>query len=97
MPGRESLLSRCLWSIFTQGGKVLVVEGSARLGDKINAAARLVDTPYMTVVDDDDYIASDYLLQVLPRLGLVEYVGFKVVEIVEGRYYNTCSSIGDYE
>jgi hypothetical protein len=97
MPGRESLLSRCLWSIFVQGGKVMVVQGSAKLGTKINHAAQLVDTPYMTVVDDDDYITSDYLIHVLPRLGLVDYIGFKVLEIVEGKYYNTCASVGDYE
>jgi hypothetical protein len=92
--GRESLLSRCLWSITTQPGAfpVLVVDGDGRLGDKVNAAALAVDTPYMTVVDDDDYITPDYVASVSPFLEHVDYVGFRFLELDSGRYENECRS-----
>jgi hypothetical protein len=96
MPGRESLLSRCLWSITAQGGTPLVVDGDGGLGDKVNATAAVVDTPYMTIVDDDDYICGDYLMTLLPRLGLVDYVGFKVIELNCGKFEGISASQGDY-
>lgn len=94
MPGRESLLSRCLWSITDQPHEVdvLVVEGSAGLGDKVNAAVTEA-SDYVTVVDDDDYLAASYLDCVLPELS-VDYVGFRVVEMSEGRYSGMCATSG---
>lgn len=96
IPGRESLLSRCLWSITSQWSDVLVVDGTASLGFKINAAASLVDADYMAIVDDDDYIASDYMLYVGAHLGDADYIGFKFLELMNGAYYNEASAVGDY-
>ena len=93
IPGRESLLSRCLHSITGQGDvAVLVVAGDGRLGDKVVAAAENVSTEYMTVVDDDDYLDGGYLAAVLPELGPVDYVGFRFVELNCGRFENITSS-----
>lgn len=97
IPGRESLLSRCLWSLTSQQATVLVVDGTARLGDKVVWAASTVETDYMTVVDDDDYVTPDYLAHVGPHLGKVDYVGFRFLELMDGAYYGESSSFADYE
>lgn len=95
VPGRESLLSRCLWSITSQPGvcRVLVVDGDGRLGDKVNAAAAAVDTPYMTVVDDDDYLDGSYLDSTIHLLdGTIDYVGFKFLELCDGEFHAIATS-----
>jgi hypothetical protein len=97
VPGRESLLSRCLWSITGQTSSVLVVDGTGKLGDKVNAAFKAVDTEYVTVVDDDDYITADYLTHVTPELGIADYVGFHFIELDKGVLENVCRSVGDHE
>lgn len=97
IPGRESLLSRCLHSITNQGDvAVLVVDGDGRLGDKVVAAAESVATTYMTVVDDDDYLDGGYLSAVLPELGVVDYVGFRFVELNCGRFENMSASSAEF-
>lgn len=97
VPGRGSLLSRCLHSITSQGDVlVLVVDGDGRLGDKVTAAAQVVSTAYMTVVDDDDYLAEGYLSAVLPELGEVDYVGFRFLELNEGRFDNISTSSAEF-
>lgn len=99
IPGRESLLSRCLHSITNQSGRdveVLVVGGDGRLGDKITAAAAAVGTDYMTVVDDDDYLDGGYLAAVLPELGVVDYVGFRFAELNSGRLENISTSSAEF-
>lgn len=98
IPGRESLLSRCLHSVTEQGVEVavLVVEGDGRLGDKVTAAAELVVTPYMTIVDDDDYLVGGYLTAVLPELGEADYVGYKFLELNRGRLENISASSGEF-
>jgi hypothetical protein len=98
IPGRESLLSRCLWSVTQQSGPVdiLVVDGTGKLGDKLNVAYRTVDTMYVSTVDDDDWITADYVQRILPRLGLVDYVGFKFLECSDGKLHNISATHGDY-
>lgn len=93
VPGRESLLSRCLWSITSQPGecRVLVVAGNGRLGDKVNAAAEVVETSHMTIVDDDDYLDSAYLAAVNQHLD-VDYVGFRFLELRDGEFYRIAIS-----
>lgn len=90
IPGRDSLLSRCLFSITEQASdsvETLVVEGTGRLGDKVNVAAQVCAGAYMTVVDDDDWLAADYMASALHELdGQVDYVGLKVLELDAGRF-----------
>lgn len=98
IPGRESLLSRCLHSITNQGegAAVLVVDGDGRLGDKVTAAAKAVDTAYMTIVDDDDYLDGGYVGAVLPELGTVDYLGFRFAELNSGRLENISASSAEF-
>lgn len=89
IPGRESLLSRCLASITTQASpdvEVVVVAGSGSLGDKANFAATVAHGTYMTVVDDDDWLHADYMSEVLPacREGVVDFIGLKVAQFLNG-------------
>lgn len=100
IPGRESLLSRCLWTITEQwqpGVQVLVVPGSGRLGDKANAAANHTTAEYMTVVDDDDYLDGSYLSHVLPLLPGPDFVGLKVLQWIDQRFYGVGSTRGDID
>lgn len=99
IPGRDSLLSRCLHSITNQHGDaaVLVIEGDGLLGDKVAAAASAVSTDYMTIVDDDDLLDGGYLAAVSPHLGDVDYVGFKFAELNAGRLENVSASSAEFE
>lgn len=100
IPGRESLLSRCLFSITEQASdsvETLVVEGAGRLGDKVNVAAQVARGAYMTIVDDDDYLAADYMASVLPELGDVDYVGLKVLELDAGRFSTITATSAEWE
>lgn len=99
VPGREQPLSRCLWSItqqVTPAVDVLVMPGRWPLGDKCNAAAEHITTPYMTVVDDDDYLAADYVASVVPMLHAgVDFVGLKVLQLIDGKFYGVAAVCGD--
>jgi len=99
IPGRESLLSRCLWSITEQAPEhvhVLVVQGSGKLGDKANLAALHTGAKYMTVVDDDDYLDGAYLASVLPHLEAgVDFVGLRVLQWIDQQFYGVGSTRGD--
>ncbi len=101
IPGRESLLSRCLWSITEQwqpGVQILVVPGPGRLGTKANAAAHYTRAEYMTVVDDDDYLDGAYLSLVLPLLATSpDFVGLKVLQWIDQQFYGVGSTRGDID
>lgn len=99
IPGRESLLSRCLWSITEQlvpDVEVLVVAGTGQLGDKANLAAAHTTARYMTVVDDDDYLDGAYLSLVVPLLeGYPDYVGLKILQWIDNRFHGVGVTRGD--
>lgn len=99
IPGRESLLSRCLWSITTQAPEsveVLVIPGPGQLGDKANAAAEAATGRHMVLVDDDDYLAADYCAHVLPALEAdPDYVGYRVLQIINLKFYGQSYTRGD--
>jgi len=99
IPGRESLLSRCLWSVTEQwqpGVEILVVDGPGLLGDKINQAAQHTRAEYMTVVDDDDYLDGAYLSLILPALhDRPDFVGLKVLQWIDQQFYGIASTRGD--
>lgn len=95
VPGRESLLSRCLWSVTQHPVDILVIEGTGQLGDKMNAAYAAVKTPYVAACDDDDELMADYD-SVLKCLGMVDYVGFKFLELCDGGFHNISACKADY-
>lgn len=104
IPGRESLLSRCLYWLQNQmwhewsgavETEILVVAGTGRLGDKVNAAAAEAGA-YMTVVDDDDYVTAGYLAAVTPDLCRgVDYMGLGVLELHNGQFRRITHTVGD--
>lgn len=100
IPGRESLLSRCLWHLTEQATddvEILVIDGPGLQGDKATLAAQLATGDYMTLVDDDDHVAADYVAAVLPELRAnVDYVGFRILQIIDGRYYGQARNTGDH-
>ena len=101
IPTRESLLSRCLWSLQNQAPgvdtEILVVAGDGKLGDKVNAGVAAASGAYVTVVDDDDYVRADYCAQVAGHLWdrRIDYLGFRVLELLDGRYSGETLTVGD--
>lgn len=94
--GREFLLTRCLWSIQQQGGdvEVIVIDGDAGLGDKANYGATIANGSHMCVVDDDDWLDGSFVASVSPHLD-VDYVGFQVLQLEDGRFYGVSRTSGD--
>lgn len=101
IPGRESLLSRCLWSIteqMTDEVQCLVIPGPGLLGDKVNLAAQQAQGEYMTVVDDDDYLDGAYVASVLPLLREgFDYVGLRILQWIDDRFHGITETAGDVE
>jgi hypothetical protein len=94
IPGRESLLSRCLWSITTQAPdtvEIIVIGGPGQLGDKANQGAELASGSHMVLVDDDDYLAADFMAAVLPELS-VDFVGYRILQLFDGRFGGTSTT-----
>lgn len=112
MPGRESLLSRCLHSITGQRGdyEVIVVgepEGLAshiEPGPKIEHGYRAAAGEYVSVVDDDDEVAADYIERIATEAewiyrtpeypALIDYIGFGIRWTSGGVYQGTCWTSG---
>jgi hypothetical protein len=100
IPGRESLLSRCLHSITAQPGdcQILVIGGDGLLGDKVNRAAQLVETEHMTIVDDDDWLADSYVESIEAALETdPDYVGLKVLCTIDGKFMQVNATRGDHD
>ena len=100
IPGRESLLSRCLWSITQQPGEydVIVIAGEGQLGDKANAAAKVVETSHMAIIDDDDYLDGSFVALVNEALKSdPDYVGFHFLCMLDGGYWMTTTTRGDHK
>lgn len=92
-------MSRCLYSIVEQAPatvEVLVVVGEGLLGDKVNRAAQAARGEFMTVVDDDDWLTADYMANVLPACHDVDYVGLKVIELIDGRFTKTTATSAEF-
>lgn len=97
IPGRESLLSRCLHSITEQPGdyEVIVVAGTGGLGTKYNAAVAIAEGSHVTNVDDDDWLAADYMAHMLPLCETgVDYVGLKILALVNGGFWHVRVTTG---
>lgn len=99
IPGRESVLSRCLWSITAQASEsveTLVIPGPGQLGDKANLAAEAATGRHMVLVDDDDYLSADFMAHVLPALEAdPDFVGYWVLQVVNLKFYGRAFTRGD--
>lgn len=99
IPGRESLLSRCLFHLTVQAPEtveIIVVDGEGLLGDKVNRAVAAARGEYLTVVDDDDWVSADYFASILPLCDGVDYVGLQVLELDKGRFANITSTSAEF-
>ena len=90
IPERRQLLGRCLWYLEHQGRRdfhVIIAHGKKRgKGDKLNLAFSLVETPYVMVLDDDDWLSERHMSSVLPVLGDHDFVGYDAAQMVLGRF-----------
>lgn len=99
IPGRESLLSRCLFSLTEQAPdtvEILVVDGPGLQGDKVNFAATAATGEWMATVDDDDYVIGTYCADILAVLADgPDFVGFRFVELEQHRFSRSTALRGD--
>lgn len=102
---RKSLLSRLLWGLEEQLNgdvEVIIHEGDEiAMGDKLNRMFQEASGEFVVCVDDDDYLANDYVELILDQILLtnVDYVGYKVLMTIDGKYCRTFQSTynGDQE
>jgi hypothetical protein len=91
MPERRSLLSRMLHSLMQPGlndsFEILVHQGDCGLGEKVNRMVDHADGSHVVIVDDDDWVAADYVASVVGHDE--DSVGYRLVCMVDGRYANT--------
>lgn len=95
---RESLLSRLLWSVTSQQGEFeIVIHGGDEIpmGDKLNRMFQVARGEYVVCVDDDDMLADSYMEQVLPRLGDVDFLGYRILVLRDGAFWMEVEHRGD--
>lgn len=95
---RRSLLSRLLWSITSQAGDYeIVIHGNdtMSMGDKLNRMFTVARGDYVVCVDDDDMLADSYMEQVLPRLGEVDFLGYRILVLHDGAFWMEVEHRGD--
>lgn len=92
-PSRADYLSRLLAGLIPQTvealGKVeIVVQGfdpAISLGTNRQRMRESVSSEYVSFIDDDDLVVSDYVASILPLLDGVDYVGFTLQQFTDGR------------
>lgn len=88
VPGRERLLSRMLHGLGEQmcpEVEVLVVPGDGQMGDKVTRAVAAASGGWLCVVDDDDWLAADFVDTVLAGLeDDPDMVGYRIASMCDG-------------
>lgn len=87
MPGRESLLSRMLWSLTSQPEcpAIVVCGGDGGQGEKANRMAQTVDTEWCCLLDDDDTVTPHFAQTILPRLRY-DFHGYRILYTLDGTW-----------
>lgn len=91
IPGRESVLSRLLWTLQPQVWdeiEVLVSPGRRPMGDKLNEMFAEARGRHVVAIDDDDFVASDYVDH-LANWGDVDFIGHNILWLENGKYAGT--------
>jgi hypothetical protein len=97
MPGRESLLSRLLWTLERQRRhwevedqiEVIVHTSPDKgVGTKCNEMLAVARGRMSVSIDDDDLVASDYLmwLDSTLRESEIDFIGYRILYTLNGRY-----------
>lgn len=98
---RKGLLSRLLWGLEPQLYKdveVVICKGDTDpMGKKYNRMFQEAKGDYVACVDDDDYLASDYVQQVLSAIekGDFDYISYGILHTEDGRYMSQVVSSKD--
>lgn len=99
VPERRSLLSRMLHSLDQPGlddtFEVIVHQGTRPHGEKVNRMVQHARGSHVAILDDDDWVAADYIAAVSPFTE--DFVGYRIVVMVNGRYDSTVSHSAEYE
>lgn len=94
--GRESLLSRLLWTLeqqLTDEVEVIVCGGWTGFGTKVNQMRQIAKGDFTVVVDDDDNVTPDYIEKVLPLLTEgIDYLDYGVLHTEDGKFNNVLFS-----
>jgi hypothetical protein len=90
VPGRESLLSRLLWTLQPQLSdrvEVLVSPGRRPMGDKLNEMFAAARGTYVVAIDDDDLVTSDYVATITQLAEHdLDFIGHDILWLEDGRY-----------
>ena len=103
IPTRESLLSRLLFSLNNQVEqypdqiRVVIADGWGLQSDKFNSIVADAPKGFIALIDDDDYLAPNYVEQVVKvvygldqmryLLGGLDYVGYKILMTYDGKFH----------
>lgn len=89
IPGRESVLSRLLFTLTRQPMlEVIVAGGVGPMGDKVNAMFAAARGDFVVVIDDDDTVAEAYMAHLASSLKeeLTDFVGHDILWLESGKF-----------
>jgi hypothetical protein len=96
MSTRRSLLSRLLWTLEPQldpAVEVLIsTSDTISMGDQFNRLFAQAKGRLGVIVDDDDLVVANYVRTVLSHTKDADYVGYKVLYTISGRYREVYAS-----
>jgi hypothetical protein len=96
IPPRASLLGRLLWHLgqdLDDRAEVLVMDGPAGLGVKVEQAVQLAHGRMSVVIDDDDLVPDDYTHTICDVLEEhdVDFVGYRILRTIDNEYRGSFS------
>jgi len=90
-PSRTVLLSRMMACLLPQvrkapGAEIVIgfFNNSLCLGDQRQRMVKAAEGEYVSIVDDDDLVAPDFIDRILPLLDGVDQVGFRLQQFTDG-------------
>lgn len=98
---RKGFLSRLLWGLepqLNQDVEVVICSGDTDpMGQKYNRMFQEAKGEYVACVDDDDYLASNYVDRVLTGIKLFgpDYISYGILHTEDGRYMSQVISSKD--
>ena len=75
--------------------EVFVHQGTRPHGEKVNRMVEWASGTHVAIIDDDDWVAADYAALLTPHD--VDFVGYRIVVMADGRYDQTVTHSAEYE